>query len=437
MSQDETDAGSPAPPPLDPPSGAAEEEPRAPLPNSAVAHPADPGELSPDGPDRTAPIFDSRPAVLKNPAKLPDPGDPPPVEDAMLTAGARDMDWVDREVPTEAELEARRERKEQRKRKARRKRRLRRAGIATAAVVALVLVLALAWVRFVFGGVERMPAVAGQAGAETPGTNYLVVGTNPSEPAQASRDPRLSWKNDLVNSDLVMLVHVDRGERAMYVISIPGDSAVRIPGHGIGKLPDAYAEGGAKLYTRTVEEMTGIKLDRVITLDMRGFQAMVDILDGVVVNVPSDACDETPGARQLDGQGALDYTALRECMPNGDLDRVARQQSLMKALMRESVDGGTVAHPIKLSRLIRSVAGHTTVEDGFSTFSMLTTAWSMRHLRTANTTFLTVPTATDPIATVNGVDYVRIAPKAAAELWQAVRSDRLAEYLQLSGTPTS
>jgi hypothetical protein len=55
----------------------------------------------------------------------------------------------------------------------------------------------------------------------------------------------------------------------------------------------------------------------------------------------------------------------------------------------------------------------------------------MRHLRTGNTTFLTVPVAADPLASRGGTDYVMLDDQRDAELWAALRQDRLAEYLAL------
>ncbi|MBO9521939.1 MAG: LCP family protein [Nocardioidaceae bacterium] len=396
----------------------------------------DPPEAADDAASRRArPLFD-KPAVLKNPAVLPEPGERKDPVEAAFAKATEDLAWLDKPEPSEEERAARRERREAHKRKVRRRRRNRRIAVVLAGGLCLLLVAGLLWYRYTFGGLERMPRVAGQAGANTPGENFLVVGTNPREPV-AGRDTRLGWANDFANSDLVMVLHLDRDKHSMYVISIPGSTAVDLPGRGAGRLSDAYDVGGAKLYVRTVEELTGLRFDRVMTLDLNAFGQMADILGGVEVTVPAAVCDEPRDQRRLDGQGALEYIALRPCMPNKDLDRVARQQSLMKALMRAAVDGGTVTHPLRVNRLLRAGAAHTTLEDGFGFPSMLGTLWGMRGLRTSNTTFLTVPAARKPILTVDGVDYVRLDEQKDADLWAAVRADRIAEYLQLSGAPVS
>lgn len=414
----------------------------APAPTPSAIPPLPPLDLeaelarSADGPERTAPLFDNRPAVLANPAELPEPGERKDLTEAIYERVTDDLDWLEKPVPSDEEVEARQARKEAHKKAVRKQRRTKRIAIVTVTAVGLVLVLGLGWFLYLFGGLERMPSVAGQAGASTPGTNMLVVGTNPAEEVEG-RGARVDWRSDFVNSDMVLLVHLTADNRAMYVISIPGDSALEIPGHGFGKLSDAYRAGGAPLYVRTVEQATGARLDRVMTLDMNALRQFVDVLDGVVANVPAGACNDPAGATRFDGQGALEYIALRDCMPYGDLDRVARQQSLLKSIMRGTVDGGTVTHPFRASKLLHEGFSHTTVEDDLSYPDLFGMLWSMRRLRTSNTTFLTVPAAAQPNVTIKGVDYVRLDQEKDAALWEALRTDRLAEYIALSGTPTT
>lgn len=343
-----------------------------------------------------------------------------------------DLTWLER-PPEEVEAERlrRRERREERRRKVHRTRRRRKAAIITGVTVATLLVLGVIWFWWTLGGLQRMPDAVGQAGAEAPGTTILLVGSDPGEEAVA-RKADGGWRAGLEASDLVMLLHLTRDHRALYVISIPRDGIVEIPGIGPGKLTEAAASGGPALVARTVEELTGVRLDRLAVMDLNAFREIIDVLDGVVVEVPRAVCDLPPGPRRFDGQAALDYIALQPCMGRKDLDRVERQQSLVKALMRGTVDGGTLANPFAVNRMLRASARHLTLEEDFSYPSMLGTLWSMRHLRTTNTTFLTVPVAASPLATQDGTDYVILDESRGDELWAALREDRLEEYLQLN-----
>jgi LCP family protein required for cell wall assembly len=275
-----------------------------------------------------------------------------------------------------------------------------------------------------------MPLWVAHPAAAAPGTTILLVGSDPGQTAPG-RSARTGWRDDLVRSDLVMVLHLTADHRALYAISVPGQAVVQVPGIGPGTLSDAATSGGPRLVARTVEELTGVRLDRMAVLDLNAFREIADVLDGVLVQVPRQACDLAPGPRRFDGQAALDYIALQPCFPRKDLDRVERQQSLVRALMRGAVDGGAITHPVAVSRMLRATAGHLALEDGFSYPAMLSTLWSMRHLRTGNTTFLTVPVAARPLATQDGNDYVLLDEQRDQELWTALRQDRLAEYLTL------
>jgi len=342
-----------------------------------------------------------------------------------------DSSWIDLS-PEEAEerRQQRRERRERHRQKVRRRRRRKRIAIASGVTFATLLVLGVVWFWWTFGGLDRLPSSVGQAGAHAPGTTILLIGSDPGK-AETARSSTAGWREDLDRSDLVMLLHMTGDHRALFVISIPGNAVLDIPGVGPGKLADAATAGGPRLVARTVEETTGVRLDRMAVLDLNAFREITDILDGVVVDVPRETCGLPAGARRFDGQEALDYIALQPCMERKDLDRVERQQSLVRALMRGAVDGGKVTHPFAVSRMLRATAGHLALEDDFSYPSMLRLLWSMRHLRTTNTVFLTAPVRANALASQDGVDYVILDEQRDQELWTALREDRLAEYVAL------
>jgi LCP family protein required for cell wall assembly len=338
-------------------------------------------------------------------------------------------------APTPDEDEARRLRHERRlahNRRVHRRRRRRRLLVAAAVTLATALILGAAWFWWVLGGLDRMPDSVGQAGAAAPGTTILLVASDPTHPSPG-HSARVGWRDDLTRSDLVMVLHLTGDHRRLYGISIPADAVVDIPGLGPGTLSDAATAGGSRLVARTVEQSTGVRLDRMAVLDLDGVREVVDLLGGVVVDVPRAACGVPAGPRRLDGQAALDYIALKPCLPRKDLDRVERQQSLLRALMRGVVDGGRLTNPVAASRVLRAGAGHLALEKGFSYPAMGRTLWSMRHLSTGATTFLTVPVAAKPLARQDGSDYVLLDEQADRDLWTALRQDRLAEYLALHG----
>lgn len=360
----------------------------------------------------------------------------PPAPAPVPLINDDDLSWVDRPEETEEQRERRRIRRENHDKKVRRKRTRKRVLQVMAVLLGMFLILGTTWFLWTFGDLKRMPDVAGQAGLNTPGTTILLVGSNPSEP-DALTPPGEGWQHDLQHSDMVLLLHLSRDNRSMFVISIPRDSIVPIPGSAPGKLTDAYARGGAPLYVRTIETMTGVRLDHVATMDLNSVREVIDDIGGVTVNVPDNACGISTGTRRLDGQQGLEYMSLQPCLPGKDVERVQRQQSLMKAVMRDAVDGGRLGNPFTVNKVLKATAGRLTLEHDYGYLKMFGTVWSMRHLRSSNTTFLTIPVAANPLVTVGGVDAVRLDPAKDEVFWTALRQDRLADYLSLhSGAAT-
>lgn len=399
--------------------------------------PDGPDEQELDGATPDAPGPEGAPEPPEAPKPLPvfhALDDLPPAPPQVQLIDDRDLSWVDKPEISEEEKARLRERREARRKKVHRQRRLRRIAKVGGVLFATFLILFGLWAYWALSGLQRMPTVSEHGGQNTPGENILLIGRNPAEPVDPAAG-RAGWQNAMKASDLVMVLHLTRDTRAMFVISIPGDSVLPIPANGTeperqGKLSDAYASGGQNLYVRTIEEFTGTRMDRVAVLDMAGLSEITDHLGGVIVDIPTDDCGLQTGPRKLDGASALEYVALNPCLSFRDLDRVQRQQALLRGLMRTAVDGNRIANPFTLSRLLKATAGHFTLEEDFSYPSMFGTMFSMRGLRSSSTTFLTIPTAADAFA--SGADSVLLDPVRDEALFEALRADKLAEYLALN-----
>lgn len=89
-----------------------------------------------------------------------------------------------------------------------------------------------------------------------------------------------------------------------------------------------------------------------------GSKDITDALDGVEIFVPANYTDPSgttweEGNQVLDGEGALQYVRTRYGLPNGDLDRVARQQNFLRALRSQVLDAGTLTNPFTATRTVR------------------------------------------------------------------------------------
>ena len=133
------------------------------------------------------------------------------------------------------------------------------------------------------------------------------------------------------------------------IINIPRDTWVDIPGHGQGRVNEAYRFGGAQLQAETVRRLTGAPIAFTVTTTFEGVKAMVDRMGGLEVDIPFHMDDKnsgaafTPGRQRLNGSQVLAFSRNRY-IPDGDIRRTANQgQVLIHALehVRKAGVGGT------------------------------------------------------------------------------------------------
>jgi polyisoprenyl-teichoic acid--peptidoglycan teichoic acid transferase len=136
-------------------------------------------------------------------------------------------------------------------------------------------------------------------------------------------------------ADSIHLIGVDLRRRRATILGFPRDSWVRIPGHGTTKINSAMAIGGPKLMVRTIESITGIRIDFWLLTSFGGFKRMVDGIGGVPVYVPRAMHDRYSGANfsrgrhTLRGAAALAFARDRHDVPGGDLGRSANHGRLL------------------------------------------------------------------------------------------------------------
>ena len=144
-------------------------------------------------------------------------------------------------------------------------------------------------------------------------------------------------------SDTLMLVRADPQQDTLSLLSFPRDLNVTIhcPNQApvIDRINAAWTDCGAQGTLDTVQQLTGIPVNYLITLDFHGFKLMVNKLHGVYMNVDQRyyippntgvaAINLQPGYQKLDGGDALNFVRFRET--DNDLYRNARQQLFLEA----------------------------------------------------------------------------------------------------------
>lgn len=180
--------------------------------------------------------------------------------------------------------------------------------------------------------------------------------------------------DDTGRSDTLFVVTVDTNTKEVAMLSVPRDTRVKIPGHGWDKINHAYAFGGHKLTQKAVEGLLGIKIDHYVTINISGFKKIIDAVGGVTIDVekrmyytdPYDdngddhgpfVIDLRPGVQHMDGRTAIQYVRYRD--EEGDIGRVERQQTFLKALLKEVASPSVIT---KIPAIIREVSSVVTTD---------------------------------------------------------------------------
>jgi LCP family protein required for cell wall assembly len=238
-------------------------------------------------------------------------------------------------------------------------------------------------------------------------------------------------------SDTTLVLHVAADRSRAMGVSIPRDSMVDMPdctgldGDEVAgatrQFNDAYTIGGVACTQRTVEQLTGIRIDHYVVVDFAGFRQIVDALGTVeiclpeAVNDPLSKLDLPAGRQRVDGTTALAYVRTRHGLGDGgDLGRVARQQTFISAVLQEATSAGTLTNPKKLYDVLDVATRSVTVDPGLGSLTELASlARLVRSIGLDNISFVTVPTTEYP-PDPNRLEWA----SEASQLWRAVRKDR-------------
>ena len=147
-------------------------------------------------------------------------------------------------------------------------------------------------------------------------------------------------------SDTNILVAVDAENDYIYGVSIPRDTKAIINGKK-HKINFAYNSGGSELLADTVSEQLGIPVDFTVSVDLNGFEALVDAIGGVDFEVPIDMDYDDPyqdlhihytkGQHHLNGQQAMEVVRFRHNNDGSgygteDIGRMQTQQTFLKTV---------------------------------------------------------------------------------------------------------
>ncbi|MEU6203462.1 LCP family protein [Micromonospora musae] len=298
----------------------------------------------------------------------------------------------------------------------RRRQRFGAAGVALAVVGALGVGIPQLAPR---PGPQDATAVAGPStGLPTGALNLLVLGLDTRSGVAAPA------------ADSVLIVHLPADRSRPYLISIPRDLEVEIPGFQRDKLNAAFAYGagqehpdrskGYDLTRRVVAELLGVPVDAGVVLTFPALRKVTDVLGGVEVCLPQQVRSVhtrrvfPAGCQHLDGPASMDLLRQRRGLPDGGQDRDRNAQRLVAGLVRQAGEKGVLTDPVQISRLLAAVGPDLTVA-GASVPDLLRV---VPELASVEPVGLSLPVVDD-------VPRLRADPRAAPALLDALREDRL------------
>ncbi|WP_431278188.1 LCP family protein [Leifsonia poae] len=289
------------------------------------------------------------------------------------------------------------------------------------AVVLLVVggYAAYSYFRFV-NGVKHVDAISqsNKPANDADGTaqNILLVGDDhrPDNASKAELD-QLGTTADGggTNTDTMMVLHLPADGKSATLISLPRDSWVDVPGHGMNKLNSAFSmgggnanpAGGAQLLIQTVQNLTGLTIDHYVRVSLLGFYDIANSLGPIqvclnnAVNDPYSQAKFPAGVSTLDAHQALAFVRQRHGLPRGDLDRVVRQQYFLSVEAHKFLSAGTLLNPGKLTRVLDAVSGSLETDPDLNFLSL---AGQMRGLTGGGIQSATIPISGTPTIRVNG-----------------------------------
>lgn len=281
-----------------------------------------------------------------------------------------------------------------------------------------------------FGRFWTNPTTAYTPEREFPGVtamNVLILGVD------RDMDNRRRVLKTNGRSDSILIARVNFVDRSIRALTIPRDTAVRIPGRrGISKINAAHAFGGPALTAETIQTVFGIPTDHYVTINFDGFCKVVDAIGGVDLTVEKRLkYDDNwgglhinlyPGPQHLTGYQAMGYVRMRHS--DSDEMRSKRQHRFLEAVRTK------LKHPLtwpKVPGAVDQLADSLKRSPNLTVHQMLTLANFARGLEATRIEVQTLPS-------IEGRSYVTVKRTEAQELIRRMFfPDQLTEFS--IGTP--
>jgi LCP family protein required for cell wall assembly len=239
---------------------------------------------------------------------------------------------------------------------------------------------------FGWGGLFSLFFPSHLKGEDSGRVNILLAGNSADDPGHQGANL----------TDSIMLVSIDTKNHTAYMLSVPRDLYVNIPGFGYAKINEAYpdgqsenfsqpgyANGGMGLLEEVVSQKFGIPIDYYALVNYAAVKDSVNAIGGITVTINSPdgelydpnrdfstggpLVDLTNGVHTLNGEQALDLARARGDpsqygepigFEQSDFQRTADQRMILVALESKALTLGVVSNPIKMGELFDTLGNN-------------------------------------------------------------------------------
>lgn len=144
------------------------------------------------------------------------------------------------------------------------------------------------------------------------------------------------------NSDVNLLITVNKDTRQILVLSTPRDYYIPIAGT-TGKKDKLTHTGilGIDVSVKTLEMLYKVHIDDYVKVNFTGFEKIVDALGGITVSseyaFSTDNYHFHVGENKLNGAMALEYARCRKAFLDGDRQRGKNQMDVFTAMLDKAI----------------------------------------------------------------------------------------------------
>src|SRR6201999_4075235 len=162
---------------------------------------------------------------------------------------------------------------------------------------------------------------------------------------------------------------------------------------GKGQTEVQAESAGVNLLGQTLQQLTGLTIDHYIQINLLGFYRISNAIGGVPVVLckaqkeSNSGINLPAGLSKIQGTQALAFVRQRDGLPQGDINRIQRQQYFMKSAFHKLTTSGTLLNPFKLQSLLNAVSS-SLLTDGVNLLSLADTFSAMAE---GNITYQTIP----------------------------------------------